>query len=157
MLILFGFLFMILFFGFVGGLSGMPTFYIDFPSALIILIPMIFFLVVSKSGNALGNYFRSSFKKNYEYTKIELESISAAAKNTIKFILGMGGLGFIAGLVGTLANIGAPERLGPNLAVSLITLFYSIALSFFVFFPVEAWAGNKINLSEKKTGTVIPE
>jgi flagellar motor component MotA len=140
---------MVLFFGFVGVLSGMPAFYVDFPSAIIILVPMIFFLVISKSGTVMGNYFRSSFKKNYGYTKTELESISAAAKNTIKFILGMGGLGFIAGLVGSLANIGAPERLGPNLAVSLITLVYSIAFGFFVFFPVEAWAVNKINLSEK--------
>jgi flagellar motor component MotA len=37
------------------------------------------------------------------------------------------------------------EMLGPNLAVSLIMLIYAIAISFFVFFPTQAWVENQYN------------
>lgn len=145
MLIVVGFLFTVLLFGLVGAVSGMVLFYIDVPSALLILVPLIFFFIVSRSGGVVGGYIKSSFKKDHAYAKAELESIALVMKRTVKFVLATGGFGFVAGLVGSLANLGAPERLGPNLAVSLITLIYSVAVSYFVFFPVEVWAENKIN------------
>jgi flagellar motor component MotA len=145
MLLIFGFLFMVFILAAVGILSQMPTFFIDMPSILLIVIPLIFFLLASKSGNIIGRYIVTSFKKGHVYTKAELESLSAAVKNTIKFILAVGGFGFLAGLIACLADVRALERIGPNLAVSLITLTYSITVSFFVFFPLQAWAENKIN------------
>lgn len=143
MILIAGFLFMVLLLALVGAFSGMLSFFVDIPSTLIILAPLVFFLAATKSGKVMAAYVRASFRKNYSYGKDELENISLAAKGMVKFTLGIGGFGFIAGLIGALANIGAPERLGPNLAVSLITLVYSIVLSFIVFFPVEVWAGNK--------------
>jgi flagellar motor component MotA len=128
-----------------GILMGSPEFFIDLPSILIIFIPLIFFLLVSKSGKIIGRYIVSSFKKGHIYTGEELESLSAAVKNTIKFILATGAFGVLVGAVACLAFIGAKERLGPNLAICFTTLTYSITLSFFVFFPLQAWAENKIN------------
>jgi flagellar motor component MotA len=109
------------------------------------LVSLFFFLLISKSGNIIGRYIVMSFKKDHTYTKAELEGLSVSVKNTIKFILAVGGFGFLSGLTACLANLGSPERLGPNLAVSLISLTYSIIISFFVFFPLQAWAENKIN------------
>ena len=145
MLLIFGFLFMVFIMTAVGILSQTLAFFIDLPSLSLILVSLFFFLPTSKSGNIIGRYIVMSFKKSHTYTKAELEGLSVSVKNTIKFILAVGGFGFLSGLIGCLANLGSPERFGPNLAVSLISLTYSIIISFFVFFPLQAWAENKIN------------
>ncbi|MDR0463547.1 MAG: hypothetical protein LBG94_00360, partial [Treponema sp.] len=106
---------------------------------------LVYFLFVSKSGKIIGKYISTSFKKNNTYTKTELEQLSSAIKNTIKFILAAGGFCFIACMVISLGYLGSPEQLGPNLANSLLSFTYAIAIGFFVFFPVQAWAENKIN------------
>jgi len=144
MLLLFGFLLMVVIFAFTGILSGAMAMFIDLPSFLLIVIPLLFFLGLSKGGGVIGRYFTASFKKEFTYTLTELESLSRAVKNTIKFILATGGFGFMAGLIATFSYIGAPEMLGPNFAICLLTLTYSIAFSFFVFFPLQAWAENRI-------------
>ena len=145
MILFLGFLFMLFFFTFIGTLSRSFMMLMDLPSALLIFVSLLFFLLVSRSGKIIGKYISVSFKKNYTYTKAELEKLSSAIRNTIKFILAVGGFCFMASAVISLGHIGAPERLGPNLAMSLITLTYSIAIGFFVFFPTLAWAENKIN------------
>ncbi len=152
MLLIFGFLFIVFMFVAVSVVSEMLTFFIDLPSLLLIGIPLLFFLITSKSGSVIGKYIVMSFKKSHTYTRTELVTLSVSVKNTIRFILASGGFGFLAGMVACLANLGSLERLGPNLAVSLISLTYSITISFFVFFPIQAWADNKINsTAELKT------
>ena len=145
MLFVLGFIFMVLFFAFIGIFSGAAAIFIDFPSAILILAAVIFFLLTTKSGKVLGGYFKSSFKKDHSYTRAELESISAAVKNTVKFILAAGFFGFLAGLIAALAYVGAPEKIGPNLAISLLSITYAISTGFFVFFPAQAWAENRLN------------
>ena len=145
MLLLLGFLFMIILGAIIETLSGSLTMLMNLPSALLILVSLLFFLLVSKSGKIIGKYILTSFKKNYSYTKTELEKLASAIKNTIKFILATGGFCFITFAVISLGYIGTPERLGPNLAICLISLTYAIAISFFVFFPAQVWTENKIN------------
>ena len=144
MLLIIGFLFMLLIFAIVGILTGAPALFIDLPSALLIIVPLFFFFFTSKSGKIINRYIKTSFKKEYSYTQAELETLSVAIKNTIKFILAVGGFGFMSGLIAALAFIENVNSLGPNLAISLITLAYSIVISYFVFFPTQAWAENKI-------------
>jgi flagellar motor component MotA len=145
-----GFLFSVIICVLVSGLTGGGvSFLIDFPSALLTLILLFFFLLTSKSGNLIGRYIKSSFKKNYAYTKTELLSLSCAIKNTVKFTLATGGFGFLTGLMASLVNLENKNMLGPNIAISLITVFYSIIVSYFIFFPVQAWAENKINAMGK--------
>jgi flagellar motor component MotA len=144
MLLIIGFLFMIFILAIVGITIGVVTVFIDLPSALLIFVPLFFFFFTSKSGKILGKYIKTSFKKEYIYIGTELEILSVAVKNTIKFILAVGGFGFMTGLIATLAYLGSPDNLAPNLAVSLITLLYSIMITCFVFLPVQAWADNKI-------------
>ena len=145
MLLIFGFLFMVFIMIAVGIITQMLAFFIDLPSILLIFIPLFFFLLTSKSGNIIGRYIVMSFKKAHTYTRAELEGLSVSVKNTIKFILATGGFGFLYSLTASFANLGSPERFGPNFAASIITLTYSIIISFFVFFPLQAWAENKIN------------
>lgn len=146
MLIIIGFLFTVLISVLTSIVGGMgPSLLIDFPSALLTLIFLFFFLIISKSGCFIGRYIKSSFKKNYAYTKTELASLCAAIKNTIKFTLATGWFGFLIGLIGTLTFLGDKNMLGPNIAVSLFTMFYAVIVSYLVFFPVQAWAENKLN------------
>jgi len=146
MLIIIGFLFTV-FISVLGSLmTGSGVFLlVDMGSALLTLIFLVFFLFTSKSGSVIGGYIKSSFKKNYAYTKAELVSLSCAIKNTVKFTLATGGIGFLLGLVACLKNLEDRNMLGPNIAVSLITVFYSIFVSYLIFFPVQAWAENKLN------------
>ncbi|MCL2809085.1 MAG: hypothetical protein FWD24_03335, partial [Treponema sp.] len=90
MLILIGILFMIFFYAtagilLVGMISGFLFTILDLWSFLLILVPLFFFLVVTKSGSILCRYIKTSFIKNYTYTINELEGLSKAIKNTIKF------------------------------------------------------------------------
>jgi len=145
MLLIIGFIFMVFVFAVISILSGAYALFIDMPSFSLILVSLIFFCLVSKSGKIIGDYIKTSFKKNHTYTAAELTSLSVALKNTSKFILLVGGFGFLTGVIASLIYLESKERLGPNLAISLITLLYSITISCFVFFPVQAWAENKIN------------
>jgi len=152
MILFLGFLFMIFFFAVCIVASKSNFMLINLPALVLILIPLFFFLFVSKSGKIIGKYISISFKKNYTYTKTELEKLSLAIKNTIKYTLAVGVFCFTAFTVTSLGFLGSPELLGPNLAMCLLSLTYSIAIGFFVFFPAFAWAENKlsnINNSDK--------
>ena len=146
MLLIIGFLFMFFFiFAGVGIVSGMSLRQIiDLPVALMVIIPLIFFLIVSKNGRVIGRYIKTSFVKAHTYTESELAGLSAAIRNTIRFILGTSGFGFLFCVIGMLRNLENMEYLGPNFAIALFTALYSIAISFFVFFPTQAWAENKL-------------
>ena len=148
MLLILGFLFMIIIFVATGILTQMLSFFLDLPSILLIVIPLLFFLIASKSGSIIGKYIVTSFKKSHSYTRTELIGLSISVKNTIRFILAVGGFGFLFGLIASLAHLGSFNRFGPNLAISLLTLTYSITISFFIFFPLQAWAENKLNLTD---------
>ena len=145
MILIIGFLFMVFVYSITGIISKF-LFTLASPwSALIILVSFIFFILVTKSAGIIGRYIITSFKKNYAYTKNELESLSLALKNIIKFILAIGALNFFIWGIITLGYIGLPQRIGPSLVISLTSLTYSIAASFFIFFPAQVWAENKIN------------
>jgi flagellar motor component MotA len=150
MLIIAGFLFAVLFTAFVGAIDGGLYRYINIPSLVIILAPLVFFLCVSKSGGIIIGYIKASLKRDHEYEQAELESIATAAKNTVRIIHAAGGFGFILGLIAVLANINAPEAFGRSLSVSLIVVLYSIVISFFVFFPLQAWAENRVQSRKHK-------
>jgi len=144
MLLIIGFLFMVFILAVVSILTGVGTVFVDLPSALLVLVSLIFFWLVSKSGKVIGSYIKTSLKKEHVYTAAELVSLSTALKNTIKFNYLVGGFGFFVGVIAALAFLGSPENIGPNFAIALITVLYPVMINGFVFFPVQAWAENKI-------------
>jgi flagellar motor component MotA len=134
----------------VGIFTGMAAVFIDLPSVLLVLVPLFFFLFTSKSGKVLGRYIKTSFKKESSYIGTELKTLSVALKHAIKFTAALGGFGFLAGGIAALGYLGAKESLGPILALSLITLTYSVMIICFVFIPVQAWADIKITALENE-------
>jgi len=151
MILFVGFLFMLFIFAVLGILMGALSMIIDMPSILLIVVSLLFFMFASKSGSIIRKYIAASFKKDHAYTRTELAGLSIAIKNTIKFILATGGVGFFIGIIACLINLEDKQFIGPNLAISLLTVLYSITISYFVFFPTQAWADNKINMMKDDT------
>jgi len=156
MLLIYGFLFMIFFYVFggillTGLLSGWGFTLLNPWSFLTIVIPLLFFLLVSGCGKTIGKYFKTSFMKNYTYSTAEYKSISGSAKNTVRFIMAAGGFNFAFYLISALTNLGSLNYLGPYIAMCLTSLTYSISISYFIFFPVQAWAENKINITKNES------
>lgn len=87
MFLLFGFLFMFLFFAIVGILSQSFEMLINLPSILLIFVPLLFFLFTSKSGSIIGKYITTSFKRDYTHTRAELEGLSVAIKTRLNSFL----------------------------------------------------------------------
>ena len=147
MILLIGLLFSVLFTLVIGAISGMIYAFIDLLSVTIVLIPLIFFLVSTKSCKIITEYMISSFKKNYEYSNAELESIVRVAKHSIRITLATGWFGFIIGIIGMLHRLDDPHTIGPMLAVGLLTVLYSIGVGFFMLFPLQVWAENRIQVN----------
>ena len=145
MLLIIGFLFMVFFTVVMGILTSAWNAFFDLPSIMLMIVSLLFFFPSTKSGKIIGRYFKTSLNKDSAYTGAELASLCAAVKSTIKFILAVGGLGIVSGLIGSLTNLENKNALGPNVALSLLSFFYAITISFFIFFPVQAWAENKMN------------
>ena len=148
MILLIGFLFFILVYaGIVSLVVGFfpAVAFINHVTFILHLVTLSFFLIVTKSGKILGKYIKSSFKKEYEYTVNELESLVIAIKNIIKFIIPIGILGVMIFIVCALYWLDDVQHLGPHLAMSFTSIIYAIAIGFFIFFPVQTWAENKIN------------
>ena len=150
MLFIFGLIFLIVFFVVLILIPGTISI-LNIPSLFLILVPLLFFIITSKSGESISRYFKSSFKKDYPYTITELEELSLVIKNIIKFTLATGGFCSIIFVMISLSFLNVLERLGPNLAICLTTISYSIAISYFIFFPTQAWAENKVNELKKNT------
>lgn len=153
MIILIGILFSIALTALIGLSVGGLYVFLDLVSFLIVALPVTFFLLITKGGRILGEYFKLSFMKNSEYSEAQLRGIAGAAKSTMKIALASGFFGFLSGLMMTLyfvdlGGIASAAVFNVNLSVSLITLYYSIALAFFVLYPLEAWAENKLVAEE---------
>lgn len=149
MLLVIGFIFMIFIFAVISLITGIGLFFMDLPSIFLMLVSLAFFLTISKSGHIMGRYIKNSFKKEYTYTAAELTALSAAIKNSVKFIMITGAAAFLLGFIIMFAFLEDPQKFGPNLSVCLITLLYSVTISCFIFLPVQAWAENKINSTEE--------
>ena len=148
MILLIGFLFMVfIYVGVISMLVGIfpAAVFLNLSSLLLLIVTLTFYLIVSKSGSIIGRYFKSSFKKEYNYSKIELENLGTAIKNIIKFNIAVGIAAFVIFIIAALYFLDSPEHFGPNLANCLISVVYAITVSYFIFFPVQAWAENKIN------------
>lgn len=148
MVLIFGFVFIIVFSAiallfFPSGLS-LSLLFIDVPSFLIILIPGIFFLTVTKCHKFIIQYLLNSFKKDYVFQKIELRQLAFTLGSLIKIVLSSGMVGFFIGLISLFTHLDDPGNIGPSVSVSLLSIYYSILISFFCLYPTKIWAERKI-------------
>jgi flagellar motor component MotA len=80
---------------------------------------------------------------------IELNRTEIALRLAIKLLLSSGLLGSIIGIITLLSNISNMNHLGQNLAVSFLTVLYSI-LIVFILLPVQAKIKSMIITMDKE-------
>lgn len=105
--------------------SGLMSFF-DLSSLAVILAFSIPTLMASGLLPDFLKGFRLMGQKVNHYTKLDLERILEAANLAIKALLLSGTIGLILGFAGVLRNLANPSQLGPNLAIALMTILYSL-------------------------------
>jgi len=128
-----------------GIVGGHLIVFIDLGSLLLLVVPILFYFFISKSGKIILEYVKASFKRHHAYEKAELENISAAMKSTVKATLATGFLIFLIGLISDFASAPSAEIIFISLAMNLIAPLYAIGISLFMFFPTQIWAENRLN------------
>lgn len=105
--------------------SGLMSFF-DLSSLAVILAFSIPTLMASGLLPDFLKGFRLMGQKVNHYTKLDLERILEATDLALKALLLSGTIGLILGFVGVLRNLANPSQLGPNLAIALMTILYSL-------------------------------
>lgn len=116
------------FLAFSASMSGGLSAFVDLPSIILILsfsIPMLM-------GSGLTKDFTRGFsimgQKINTYSLLELRKTQTALKLMIKLLLFSGLIGTLTGIIGMAVNMHDMSTFMPNLAVSLLTLLYSLLL-----------------------------
>ena len=107
---------------------GNLAYFIDLPSLIIVVIPTL--------GLAIGNFSWKTYKKtwsipfgnpeNYEQSEL-IETHKCVNYMGNMFVI-MGLIGSLIGVVLTLQTLDDPKMIGPAVAISIMTLFYSVML-----------------------------
>ncbi|MBM7685988.1 MotA/TolQ/ExbB proton channel family protein [Defluviitalea raffinosedens] len=130
-------------------LSGSLALFIDFPSILIILAFSIPMLMASGLFADFIRAFKIMGKKINVWSRIELNRTEISLRLAIKLVLLSGSLGTIIGMIALLSNISDKAQIGRNLAVSILSIFYSI-LIIFLLLPLQAKVKSMIQTMDQE-------
>ena len=113
---------------FSGGAVGINiVYYIDIPSLILLCLITIPVLASARLLKDFNNAFSIALAKK-DRTLEEMQRAREAVELARKTLLAAGGFSFLFALVLSLANLGEEEiaNLGPNLAVTILTLLYAV-------------------------------
>ncbi|NLL78355.1 MAG: hypothetical protein GX234_00780 [Clostridiales bacterium] len=116
---------------------GNPLYLVDFVSLLSILLLSLPMLAVA---GLIRDFFRSfsiAFAKTCTADKREITRALTAVKMASRLFLFTGILTSLLGLVGMLSILDDPASIGPNMAVAILSLLYSMFISILLL-PVKA-------------------
>ena len=114
-------------------LSGGIAKFLDLPSLLfIVVIPTIGTLLIGFRGSFLSSFYAIWG----EADSIVLDSAIAFWRALKRCAIGYGCLGFMIGLVAMLASLDDVGSIGPNMAVSLISVLYGLLLGYLIVEPM---------------------
>lgn len=116
---------------------GSPAALIDLPSISLILSFSITMLLASGLFPDFIRCFKIMGKGVNTWSALELRKTEIALSLMIKLLLLSGLLGSITGTISILASLSDISVVGPNLAVAILTFFYSVLLVF-ILLPVKA-------------------
>ncbi|MGB4659627.1 MAG: hypothetical protein WBI07_10625 [Mobilitalea sp.] len=115
--------------------SGMSAFF-DIPTLIVLIslfIPMMF------ASGLFADFIRAFniiATKSKEYTMIELKKSLTAIQLAIKLILASGLLLSIIGVVAVLSQLADPSKIGPSLAVVILSVLYTL-FTIILLLPIE--------------------
>ncbi|HYE81959.1 MAG TPA: hypothetical protein VEG39_07320 [Clostridia bacterium] len=117
--------------------SGTPASFVDLPSIIVIMTFSIPMLMASGLLTDFIRGFKVMGQKVNTWSLLELKKTEVALRLMTKLILLSGSLGSLIGVVSIMSNLSDVSKIGPNLAIALLTLLYSI-LFIFILLPVQA-------------------
>ncbi len=124
--------------------GGMPWLYFDIPSIIITAVFTVVILRATWKFKDMGAAFKAVLSEKGD--RAVCEDAALFFKTARQCLLGSGFMAFFLGLIAILKNLQDKAKLGPNFAVALLSLFYSIVLSLIVSLPLEAAARRKLNV-----------
>ena len=113
-------------------MSGGVAQFVDAASAFIVIVPTIGTLLVAFRGSFLSSFYAIWG----EADSIVLDSAIAFWRALKRCAIGYGCLGFMIGLVAMLASLDDVGSIGPNMAVSLISVLYGLLLGYLIVEPM---------------------
>jgi len=117
--------------------------YVDPASALIALGVPVLLLKAGWSFSGMGAAFRKALSD--EATRAELEDARLFFATAFRYLMATGPMAFLLGLIAILGNLRETAKVGPNLAVALISMFYCLLTGLMVCLPLEAAAKRRLS------------
>ena len=134
--------------------SGEFAWFIDFPSLAIVLSATIGLSLLSFGFDGLFVIGRSFRVLCVKPQPVDMQpSTRVMLRGVIKHTYAGGVLGVIMGIILVLQNMGDPSKIGPAIAIGLLTMLYAVLIAEFLFRP----ALNTLRYeSEKKKIAPLP-
>lgn len=117
--------------------------YMDLPSLLILLLPVILLLKSQFSWQEMGQAFAIALSKG----TVEKEILKKALLFFMalqKYLIWTGLIGFLLGIIALLGNVSEYIAMGMGLSTALLILFYAIILIFTVALPFQFGVKKKL-------------
>ncbi len=116
--------------------------YFDLPSLILVPIAPFLFMILSYGWKGTGQAFMAPF--NAGATKRELGLAASFFKSFGHAIWCFGAMGSISGVIALLAYLTDKDKVGPNLAVALITMLYAAIFNAALTLPFLAHARRRL-------------
>jgi len=132
----------------IDGIGNLFTL-INIPSLLFVLIGFVL-LFANFSVSEIFNAFKDSFGKTINPEFRERYKLgSFVIKTAGNYILYIGIIGTIIGLIMVLANVGSMDNLGSSFGLAIITIFYAILIKLVILLPLSNSLDKKVILLEQ--------
>lgn len=118
---------------FLAGLS--PLSIIDLPSLGIVILPPLFFILCSGSIRDYIAGWRMVLNDEYSLTEYQMQGCREVFSFMFKSTLASGIAGVLLGVILSTGNITDAGGLGAGLSIALLSLLYSVLVSYFLYYP----------------------
>jgi flagellar motor component MotA len=128
--------------------GGTMLLYVDIPSFLITAVLTVILLWSGWGFREMGAAFRNALSETSE--RKGLEDAALFFKMAERYLIVSGAMAFFLGSIAILKNLADKSRLGPNVAVALISVFYALFFGLLVCIPLEACARRRLKALDVK-------
>ncbi len=118
--------------------------FIDFPSAMVVLLCTLILLLANYSLGDIRKFFALGFRKE-EIDPGDLKDGVVFFSAVQKYLVLSGMLGVFVGMIAMLAMLDDPAKIGRALSLSLLTALYAIILSMGVATPFKTGFQKRLN------------
>lgn len=122
------------------------TLFLNLPSLLIVVLLSLVLSLCSFSPAEIGHAFALAFRRT-AVDQRELRTAILYFRSLQWYLIASGLIGFFVGLITILAGLGTAATLGSGLAISLLTVLYSLLLAAVVAVPFRTGLERKVTAS----------